>query len=343
MSIQIALAESGMLPDQLIRLGIRQLLAKRLRGLPNEAEQKGHQTRIIELLSQDALAVKTQVANEQHYEVPAAFFKQVLGERLKYSCCYFESESTPLKVAEESMLGLTCQRATLADGQRILELGCGWGSLTLWMAEQYPTAEITAISNSRSQREFIEQRLVERGLNNVQVVTQDVNKFQTDQKYDRVVSVEMFEHLRNYQELFYRISKWLSPTGLLFVHVFCHRHSAYLFEEHGSDNWMGRHFFTGGTMPSTDLFSHFQRDMRIQQQWEISGLHYWRTCEAWLANLDRNHNELLGIFKKQASRPKASVVLQRWRMFMMACAELFRYHDGKEWFVSHYLFSPSDV
>lgn len=334
----LSLAESGWMPDRVIRMGIRRLLAKRLRSLPQPAQRHAQELQIVELLSKDILAVETQKANEQHYEVPALFFQRVLGKHLKYSCGYFESETTSLDDAEEKMLGLTCQRAELQDGQTILELGCGWGSLTVWMAENFPTAKITAVSNSHSQKRFIEQRLQQRGLSNVDVVTCDVNQFQTDLRYDRVVSVEMFEHLRNYRELFRRIAGWLLPEGKMFVHVFCHRQSSYLFETEGADNWMGRNFFTGGTMPAADLFSRFDQDLKIEQQWQVNGLHYWRTCEAWLKNLETHRRELDSLFQHQLSHTAAQVALQRWRIFIMACAELFRYRDGEEWFVSHYRF-----
>lgn len=334
----LSLAESGWMPDRVIRMGIRRLLAKRLRSLPQPAQRHAQELQIVELLSKDILAVETQKANEQHYEVPALFFERVLGRHLKYSCGYFESETTSLDDAEEKMLGLTCQRAELQDGQTILELGCGWGSLTVWMAENFPTAKITAVSNSHSQKRFIEQRLEQRGLSNVTVVTCDVNQFQTNLLYDRVVSVEMFEHLRNYRELFRRIAGWLLPEGKMFVHVFCHRQSSYLFETEGADNWMGRNFFTGGTMPAADLFSRFDQDLKIEQQWQVNGLHYWRTCEAWLKNLETHRRELDSLFQHQLSHTAARVALQRWRIFIMACAELFRYRDGEEWFVSHYRF-----
>lgn len=334
----LSLAESGWMPDSVIRMGIRRLLAKRLRSLPQPAQRHAQELQIVELLSKDILAVETQKANEQHYEVPALFFERVLGKHLKYSCGYFESETTSLDDAEEKMLGLTCQRAELQDGQTILELGCGWGSLTVWMAENFPTAKIIAVSNSHSQKRFIEQRLQQRGLSNVTVVTCDVNQFQTDLRYDRVVSVEMFEHLRNYRELFRRIAGWLLPEGKMFVHVFCHRQSSYLFETEGADNWMGRNFFTGGTMPAADLFSRFDQDLKIEQQWQVNGLHYWRTCEAWLKNLETHRRELDSLFQHQLSHTAARVALQRWRIFIMACAELFRYRDGEEWFVSHYRF-----
>ncbi len=336
----ISMAEAGWVPDGLVRLGIKRLLSKRLRIISSDSN-RSDQRQLIEVLGRDAIAVETKAANEQHYEVPAEFFQVILGKRLKYSCGHFENEASTLDEAEESMLRLTCERANLQDGQDILELGCGWGSLTVWMAEHFPASRITAISNSNSQRAFIQRRLENRGLENVEILTRDVNHFESDRSFDRIVSVELFEHLRNYRELFRRIAGWLKNDGRLFVHVFCHRSSTYLFETDGADNWMGRHFFTGGTMPAMDLFSNFQEDLTIEQQWKVNGLHYWRTCEAWLSRLDSHRSALLDLFQAQMSPAQARIALQRWRMFMMACAELFRFRSGDEWFVSHYLLRHS--
>ncbi|MFC1758257.1 SAM-dependent methyltransferase, partial [Planctomycetota bacterium] len=285
----------------------------------------------------------TDSANEQHYEVPAEFFATVLGPRLKYSSCFFSSPKQSLADAEDEMLGLTCKRADIENGMRVLELGCGWGSLTLWMAEHFPHCEITALSNSTSQREFIESRARAKGLANVRVITGDMRDFTTDEMFDRVVSVEMFEHMRNYELLLRRVSSWLTPEGKAFVHVFCHRDTPYLFETEGAANWMGRHFFTGGMMPSEDLFRQFGEDLEIEQQWRVDGMHYWRTCEAWLKNLDRNRKAILTRFRRDLSAREARTSLQRWRMFFMACAELFRYRGGNEWFVAHYLFANNAV
>jgi cyclopropane-fatty-acyl-phospholipid synthase len=340
MNWSISLAESGLLPDWCIRLGIRRLLAKRLRMSSMDSMQNQQQA-LIDAMNRDSIAVETQSANEQHYEVPSEFFQRVLGKRLKYSCAYFDCDTTTLDEAEECMLRITCERAELKDGQEILELGCGWGSLTIWMAENYPHSRITAVSNSRTQREFIEERLKQKNLRNVQVVTCDVSFFKPEIQFDRIVSVEMFEHLRNYRDLFHRIAGWLRPDGALFVHIFCHRNSTYLFETQGSDNWMGRYFFTGGTMPSANLFSQVQQELNIEKQWKVSGLHYWRTCEAWLQRLDEQRSQLLGLFASCSAGTQPPIALQRWRMFMMACAELFRYRSGEEWFVSHYLFRPA--
>ncbi len=336
----ISLAERQWLPDWAIRVGIRKLLSDRLKSILTE-DRSAQQQDLIAKLQADELAVETEAANEQHYEVPAAFFEKVLGKRLKYSCGWFESEDSSLDEAEEAMLDLTCQRAQIQPGQNILELGCGWGSLTVWMAEKYPECQITSISNSHSQRQFIESRLKARGLTNARILTQDMRSFQTTEKFDRIVSVEMFEHMRNYRQLFDRISGWLTPEGRLFVHIFCHQSSTYLFETQGASNWMGRHFFTGGTMPSADLFSEVQHAMKIDNQWKVNGMHYWRTCEHWLQRLDANYDHLVGLFMSSMTANQAKIAIQRWRMFMLSCAELFRFDEGNQWYVSHYLFSKS--
>lgn len=334
----IDFAETGLVPDAIVRLGIRSLLNRRLRSIPGteQADPARALAAFTAQLRNSPLAVATDAANLQHYEVPAEFFELVLGPQLKYSACFFSTKHTSLAEAETEMLRQTCVRAEIEDGLRVLELGCGWGSLTLWMAEHFPNCEITAVSNSASQREFIERRAGERGFANIHVITADMRDFSTDKRFDRIVSVEMFEHMRNYELLFRRVGRWLKPEGKCFAHVFCHRDTPYLFETEGASNWMGRHFFTDGIMPSEDLFSHFDDDLAIQRQWRVNGLHYWRTCEAWLDNLDRNRAAILARFRQDLTPGEAKTSLQRWRIFFMACAELFRHRRGEEWFVAHY-------
>lgn len=339
------LAERGLLPDSLLRLGIRRLCAQRLREERAGGAEAGWE-RFRDLLAElrhSPLAIHTDAANAQHYELPPRFFELCLGSRLKYSSGYFPTGKESLDQAEDAMLALSCRRAQLADGQDILELGCGWGSLTLWMAERYPHARITAVSNSRPQREHIEARCRERGMGNVRVITCDVNRLALDAgAFDRVVSVEMFEHVRNYQRLLERIAGWLRHDGKLFVHIFCHRELMYPFETSGEDNWLGRHFFTGGLMPAADTFLHFQDHLHVEQEWRLSGTHYQRTANAWLARQDAQRGRVLQVLTEAYGKDAAPLWHQRWRMFWMACAELFGYADGNEWMVGHYLFGHRD-
>jgi cyclopropane-fatty-acyl-phospholipid synthase len=315
--------DSGLVPEQVLRAGIRAVCALRLR---EERRRDPHQ--LIAALRASELAVETAAANAQHYEVPTAFFARVLGPRLKYSSCYWPDGVTTLAAAEEAMLELYAERAGLADGQHILDLGCGWGSFALWAAARYPNSRITAISNSRTQRDFIASR----GLANVTVRTADVRALELPVgAFDRVVSIEMFEHVRNYSLLLRRIASWLRPDGALFVHVFAHRRFAYPFDDRGASDWMAREFFTGGLMPSAELFHHFEDDLRITDEWRLSGTHYARTAEAWHDNLVANRAEVDGLLGRRA--------FQRWRVFFLACAELFGYRDGHEWLVAHYRFA----
>jgi cyclopropane-fatty-acyl-phospholipid synthase len=336
----IALAERGVLPDWLIRLGIRRLLRQRLRNERRKAADPNDDSKraLARILEQAPVTVDVEAANEQHYEVSAAFYQQALGRRLKYSCGLWPNAATTLDEAEAAMLDLTCRRAELEDGMEVLELGCGWGSATLWMAERYPRSKVLAISNSNGQRRFILDRAKRRGLNNLEVVTRDVAEFNTDRRFDRVVSVEMFEHVRNHGQLLQNISRWLKPSGKLFLHVFCHRELAYLFQDDGRSDWMARHFFTGGMMPSFDWLPTYQNDLRWIRSWQVNGRHYARTCEAWLERLDQNRAAARRAIEGQPSGENPNVVLQRWRMFFMACAELFAFDGGREWFVGHYLF-----
>ncbi|MDE2345902.1 MAG: class I SAM-dependent methyltransferase [Gammaproteobacteria bacterium] len=336
----LGLAERGLIPDRLLRLGIRRLCAQRLREeLANgPAVQASQFAARIEMLRQSPVAIHVDAANAQHYELPPAFFQQCLGKRMKYSGCYYPRGDESLDQAETAMLELYSERAQLDDGQHILELGCGWGSLTLWMAERYPTARIVAVSNSHQQREFIEQRCQEQGFGNVQIITCDVNQLELEPgQFDRCVSIEMFEHMRNYETLLGRIAGWLRPGGKLFVHIFSHRTLMYPFETAGEDNWMGRHFFTGGLMPSTDTLLWFQRDLQIERRWLVDGTHYQRSANHWLANQDAHRDAVMAALS-EAYGDAAPLWFQRWRMFWMACAELFGFDDGQEWLVAHYRF-----
>lgn len=332
------LAERGRLPDWLIRRGIRRLLRKRLRDehLDDPERQAEVFADRIEELSRSKIAIETDAANEQHYEVPAAFYQRVLGRHLKYSSGMWDAGTGDLDGAEARMLQVSCERARLADGQRILELGCGWGSLTLWMGANFPRSRITAVSNSSSQREYIMGEAARRGLDNIEVLTCDVNRLEVESGFDRAVSIEMFEHVRNYRQLLGRISNWLKPDGLLFVHIFCHRTLMYPFETQGEDNWMGRHFFTGGLMPAADTLLCFQRDLRFGRRWLVNGSHYAKTARAWLDRLDADRDGVLQTLDGDA------IGLQRWRMFFMACEELFAFDRGNEWMVGHYLFENRD-
>ncbi len=339
----IDLCERGYVPDFLTRIGIRRLCAERLRD-ERAGDLEGSYARFRACLAdlrRSPLAIHTDAANAQHYEVPPAFFQLCLGKRLKYSCAYYPTGTETLDQAEEAMLTLYNQRAELADGMDILELGCGWGSFTLWMAEHFPKARITGVSNSRSQREYIEAQCRARGLDNVKILTEDVNKLALDGRYDRVVSIEMFEHMRNYDTLLARIASWLQPGGKLFVHIFCHRELMYPFEVNGEHDWMSKYFFTGGLMPAADTLLYFQRDLTLEEQWRINGTHYQRTSNHWLANQDRNAEPVLRVLREAYGDSDAKLWHQRWRMFWMACAELFGYAGGNEWLVAHYRFVRS--
>ena len=338
----IDLCERGLVPDLLTRYGIRRLCAQRLaqEGARNVAAADRRFRELLDALRRSPIAIETAAANEQHYEVPTRFFELCLGRRLKYSSAYYPSGTETLDEAEEAMLALYGERAELADGQRILELGCGWGSLTLWMAERFPKARITGVSNSRTQREHILAQAARRGLGNVEIITRDVNQLELPEgEFDRAVSIEMFEHMRNYRHLLGRVSRWLEPEGKLFVHIFVHRYLMYPFETEGDDNWMGRYFFTGGLMPSADTLLHFQEDLTLEQRWLVPGTHYERTANHWLENQDHHREEVMAVLTEAYGADEAARWFQRWRMFWMACAELFGYSGGDEWLVAHYRFS----
>ena len=333
-------AENGWLPDVLIRVGIRNLLRNRLRENASHVSPN-YEQEFVRATQAQPIAVSTDKANDQHYEVPAEFFTKVLGKRRKYSSCYWARDTKTLDQAEEKALRRTCENAGLENGMSILELGCGWGSLSLWMAEKFPASQITAVSNSNSQRQYIESQANSAGVSNLTVVTADVNDFEPGQKFDRVVSVEMFEHVRNHLQLMNRINSWLLPGGKLLVHIFCHKDTPYLFRTDGEQNWMGRHFFSGGMMPSVNLLDNCKSKMNLADTWQWNGMHYARTCREWIRNQDGNRREVLEVLANTYGVGNKIVWENRWRMFFMACEELFAFNKGEEWFVSHYLFERS--
>ena len=337
----IRMAEERDIPRPVLLRAIRARVGARLRR-----ERRGgadavaaRQRDLRRRLAASPVAIRTEAANEQHYEVPAEFFELCLGPRLKYSSCLFSPGVTSLATAEDDMLALTCERAGLRDGQDVLELGCGWGSLTLWMAERYPASRITAVSNSTGQRHFIEAQARERGLANVEVITADVNELQMARDFDRIVSVEMLEHVKNHPALFARIARWLRPDGAFFVHVFTHRDLGFEFVENDPRDWIGQHFFTGGTMPSDDLLLHATDDLAVVDHWRVSGVHYEKTALAWDDNLVR-HREAATAVLEMAHPGEGERWFRRWRLFFLACAGLWGYRDGSEFIVSHYLFRP---
>lgn len=335
------LLKKNILPDFLIRMGIKRLLAQRLKDEDQgnvEANQQ-HLMQLIEELKKSPIAINTQEANEQHYEVPTKFYQYVLGKNLKYSSGYWKEGQNNFDQSEDDMLELTCQRAELQDGQKILELGCGWGSLSLYMAAKFPQAKITGVSNSKTQKLYIDEQAKQRGLFNLTIITADMNEFMLNEQFDRVVSVEMFEHMRNYKLLLQKVHAMLSEQGKLFVHIFTHKDFAYPFEVKDATDWMSKYFFTGGIMPSDHLLLYFADHLKIEKHWRVSGMHYSKTSESWLKNMDQHKTEIMPLFEETYTKEQALKWWVYWRVFFMACAELWGYNQGEEWIVSHYLFT----
>ncbi len=352
MNRAIELAERGLVPDALIRAGIRRLLHRQLAVAAREpaARRAASRADLRARLAAGPITIATGAANAQHYEVPSAWFRAVLGPRMKYSACLWPDEVATLAEAEESMLDLTCRRARLDDGMAVLDLGCGWGSLTLWIAERYPRCRVLAVSNSAGQRAHIEAECARRGFRHVTVVTADIAAFEPGDTFDRVISIEMLEHVRNHTVLFERIARWIRPGGSMFTHVFAHRELAYLYETDGEEAWMARHFFTGGMMPSEDWLATASPALPAVEQWRVSGLDYHFTLEAWLSRLDTARDSALEVLvaaearggaADASARTRARLQLQRWRIFLLACSELFAWQGGGEWFVSHTRFEPN--
>ena len=342
--LAIKLAEKGLLPDYVIRKGIRILLNQRLKEICiNDPEQASNmQNRFVKMMQSSEIAPLPAVANQQHYEVPTLFFKEVLGKNLKYSSCYWDKNVKNLDESEELALSITCQHADIHDGMKVLELGCGWGSLTLWIASHYPNSKILGISNSASQRDYIMTEAKKKNLNNIEIRTIDMNKFETDSKYDRIVSVEMFEHMRNYRLLYKKIYSWLNQEGKFFKHIFCHRLTPYEFVIDDDSDWMSQYFFTAGIMPSDNLPYYFQEELKLINHWRWSGTHYQKTSNEWLRNMDYKKEIILPIMKDTYGIENITIWWNRWRIFFMACAELFGFDDGNQWWVSHYLFGRND-
>ncbi len=338
-----SLLENNRIPDFLIRKGIRSLLKQRLseekKATPDL--QQAHLMELIKELKASPIAVNTADANEQHYEVPTAFYQYCLGPHLKYSSGYWNDGVADIETSERDMLEITCQRADLQPNQNVLELGCGWGSLSLFMSAKFPSSTFTVVSNSRTQKEYIDQTAQERGITNLTVITMDMNVFDVDDTFDRVVSVEMFEHMRNYELLMRKVASKLKPDGKLFVHIFTHKDFAYKFEVKDETDWMSKYFFTGGIMPSDDLLFYFNDDLKVIDHWHVSGMHYHKTSEAWLQRMDANKAAIMPLFEETYGKDQALKWWVFWRIFFMSCAELWGFNNGEEWIVSHYLFAKT--
>lgn len=345
----IKLIENGKMPDFITRAGIRKLLSERLDSLRFSTEE-AHQNYIhqyVDSLKKFPLAVMTKEANEQHYEVPTKYYDFCLGRHKKYSSCFWDKNTTTLEEAEQLSLDISIDHAQIQDGMSILELGCGWGSLSLELARRFPNSKIVSVSNSKTQKTYIDNEAKIRGFTNLEIKTLDLSQKENyhfdGENFDRVMSIEMMEHLRNYQDFFNLISKRMKPNAKFFIHIFTHKESPYLFETEGEDNWMGKYFFSGGQMPSINLFEYFNNDLVVQEKWYWNGEHYQRTLEEWLNRMDQNEEEVMKLFKETYGSEYAVTWFNRWRIFYMSCAELFGFNHGKEWGVTHYLLTHKDI
>lgn len=335
--IPIRLAEAGLVPEALLRLGIRFLVRRRLKALGRRWDADSLDE-LVEELSSGPIAPAAEAANREHYLQPPEFFRTVLGPRMKYSSAFWPAGVETLAEAEEAMLAVTCRRAQLEDGHRVLDLGCGWGALSLWITSRYPGCRVTAVSNSPRQIDHLREEASRRGVaDRIRAVRADVAEYRPARRFHRILSVEMFEHLRDYRELMERLAAWLVPRGRLFVHVFSHRRYGYPYSGQGRGAWMGRNFFTGGLMPAHDLLPAFDEHLTVEESWRIPGTHYRRTAEAWKENLDASERRVVRVFDKEGE-PRPVRQVRRWRLFFLAVAELFGFRDGTEWGVSHYRF-----
>lgn len=340
----ITALENGYIPDPVTRVGIRSLVKKRLEESSKAIKiDPNYFQHYVETLKKSPLAIMSKEANQQHYEVPTAFYDLSLGRHKKYSSCFWEESTKTLEEAEQLALNISIEHAGIVDGMRVLELGCGWGSLSLELAKRFPLSQIIAVSNSKTQKEYIDREAVKRGLVNLTILTRDLSLKESydfgPELFDRVMSIEMMEHLRNYDLFFKYLAPSIKDDGKMFIHIFTHKNTPYFFETEGEDNWMGKYFFSGGQMPARDLFEEFSNDLIVEKKWDWNGSHYSKTLEAWLVNTDHEKKRVLEMFKKTYGDDQAIVWYNRWRVFFMSCSELFKYQDGKEWGVTHYLMS----
>lgn len=336
----MASLERNFLPDAVVRRFTRLLLASRIRSQfkPSSQLQLSDFLHFVHALREMPIAIKTDKPKAQHYELPTSFFKLVLGKNLKYSSCYFKDKSSTLEDAEEAMLQMYCERSQLKDGHSVLDVGCGWGSLSLYIAQNYKNCQVTGICNSTTQKDYIEEQCRDLQLNNVNIIVADISTFEMEAEYDRIISIEMFEHMKNYKDLLKKISGWMKQDSLLFVHHFCHKVFAYHFEDKNEDDWITRYFFEGGTMPSANLLLYFQDDVSIVDHWLVNGKHYSQTSEEWLKRMDKNIASIKPIMATTYGKDSAVKWTVYWRTFFIAVAELFGYNNGEEWMVCHLLF-----